>query len=176
MKMEQPTRDSLFDYEPSSPKENSLRLGKEFEDMVGDVIYQCGLVARSYSSRKYQLTYGENAQGIEIKLDRGCTKYGRLSIEIAERLKASHSRWIPSGIYRADKAWAYIQGNESRLWVFPRNILRLLYESGRYEVHEAHGTVRKFYLPIDQADQYAMLKFQNNNYQSHQAPDWIRIG
>lgn len=126
--------------------------GMEFQDFVMLTLQKRGLYVQIFSSKKYQYSIGESFQGIEIKLDREFMKYGRLSIEIAEKTKAENKIWVPSGIYRNDNTWLYVQGNENIFYVFMKHQLITLHKSGKFETGESFGTIRKFYLPIERAD------------------------
>jgi hypothetical protein len=42
-------------------------------------------------------------------------------------------------------------------WIFSKKILQYLYKSGRYKEHEL-PTIKKFYLPITEADKYCAKK------------------
>lgn len=140
---------------PDAKSQTSFQDGLEFQDFVCEqLLKKAGLVVQCFCSRKYQFNRGESVQAVEIKLDNLCLETGRLSIEIAEKSKASNLHFVPSGIYRDDGAWLYIQGNYQKLFIFAKNILILLHESGRYEEHEL-PTIRKFYLPLDDAERYA---------------------
>lgn len=130
--------------------------GLEFQDFVCEVLAREYIVLQNLCSRRSQFMRGENLQGFEIKLDQRCTETGRLSIEVAERVRNDDAlAWTPSGIYRCDNTWLYVQGNSSKLWVFAKNWLIRYHRLKRPHVYESHGTVRKFYLPIDVADECA---------------------
>ena len=60
---------------------------------------------------------------------------------------------------RDDNAWLYIQGNYEALFLFAKNWLRRYYIEKRPELHESHGTVRKFYVPLPVARTYAVKVF-----------------
>ena len=105
----------------------------EFQDFVVDLLLkELGLCISNYSSRYYQQKYGENKQGIEIKLDKRILETGNISIEVAEKSKASNELWIPSGILRADNTWLYLQGNYEIVFVFSKSLLQGIYEA-RYK-------------------------------------------
>lgn len=152
-------------YSPeNSGHDDSLNVGNEFEDFVCVEVAKEGLIIQNIHTKKFQYKTGENLQGFEIKYDGRCTgdnrtvPTNRLSIEIAEKTKAENPNWIPSGIYRDDKSWLYIQGNYNNFWVFSKKLLIQLYKSGRYIIDEM-PTIRKFYLPITDADKYCDTKF-----------------
>lgn len=125
--------------------------GVEFQDFVCVQMAKSGLILQNLGSKRYQLAIGENIQGFEIKLDTLFHKTGRLSIEIAEKPYAAYEKWIPSGIYRNDNTWLYIQGDYKELFIFAKNVLRAWAKKNQPEIHESHGTIKKFYLPLDTA-------------------------
>jgi len=154
--------------ETKYPKENSghydsFQKGQNFEDFVCIQLSKQNIILQNISSRKFQYETGENLQGFEIKYDARCTgdngtkATNRLSIEIAEKTKSENLIFVNSGIYRSDNSWLYIQGNYNTLWIFAKKILVLLHKSKRYEEAEL-PTVRKFYLPIEEADKYCAKK------------------
>jgi len=136
---------------------DSFQSGLEFQDFVCEKLAREGIILQNLSSKKYQFDLGENLQGFEIKLDRRCTDTKRLSIEVAEKTQATNPSWVPSGIYRNDNAWLYIQGNYEVLYIFPTVFLRQLYQRGRFKIEEL-PTIKKFYLPFDKADQWCAKK------------------
>lgn len=154
---------------PNYPRENSghsdsFENGNEFQDFVCIELAKQGIILQNINSKKYQFNVGENIQGFEIKEDTWCTGYNRpyasnrLSIEIAEKSKASNKRYIKSGIYRNDNSWLYIQGNYHCFWIFSVKILRELHRSGRYE-SKKESTIKTFYLPVKDANRYCARKF-----------------
>lgn len=152
----------------SYPKENSgydnsLEKGNMFEDFVCIELAKNNIILQNINSKKFQYETGENLQGFEIKYDARCTgcnntmATNQLSIEIAEKSKADNIYFVPSGIYRSDNSWLYIQGNYHQFWIFSKSILILLHKTNRYKEHEL-PTVRKFYLPLLDADRYCAKK------------------
>jgi hypothetical protein len=143
---------------PNSKNQQSYEDGMAFQDFVCDLLRdEFGIVITNYSSAKMQLGTGENKQGIEIKLDRLCSSTNRLSIEIAEKTRASNYIWANSGIYRNDNSWLYIQGTTTKrivVFLFAKSILRMLHQQKRFQEHE-EPTVRAFYLPFEAATKYA---------------------
>lgn len=146
-------------YYPDAVRSSVFREGVEFQDFVCLQLAARGLVLQNFASKKYQIEHGENVQGAEIKLDTRCTETGRLSIEVAEKTQAANTDWVPSGILRGDNSWLYIQGNRDVLFVFARNWLQRYYRERNPRVHESHGTVRKFYLSLEDAKKYAARWF-----------------
>lgn len=131
--------------------------GAEYQDFVTDTLAEtCGLIVQLYTSKAYQFSKGESRQGIEIKLDSLCTKTGRLSIEVAEKSNSSVAFWTPSGIWRDDNTWLYVQGNYDCLFIFSKKFLRVWEKTARPEYHEEHGTLRAYYLPINEAKKIAL--------------------
>jgi hypothetical protein len=142
---------------------DSFEIGNEFQDFVCLELSKMSIILQNINSKKFQYDIGENLQGFEIKYDARCTgdqgtiPTNRLSIEIAEKTNAINQEYIKSGIYRNDNSWLYIQGNYHMIWIFSKKILKLLYESGRYK-EDFLPTIKKFYLPIQDADRYCSKK------------------
>lgn len=147
----------------NSGYENSFEVGNEFQDFVCMELAKHSVILQNINSKKFQYEVGENLQGFEIKYDRRCTgdknsiATDRLSIEIAEKTKSENTDFVPSGIYRNDNSWLYIQGNYMMFWIFSKNILIKLHQSNRYKEAE-EPTIKKFYLPINDADKYCAKK------------------
>ena len=142
----------------------SFESGLDFQDYVATKLHDIlGVTITNYQSMRWQFADGENRQGIEIKLDRDCIRTKRLSIEIAEKTKATNAEYVPSGIYRNDNSWLYIQGTWLVIFVFAKSLLKLLHRSGRYEGHTL-PTLMGYYLPFDDAYKYAakVLEFDKN--------------
>lgn len=132
----------------TAPRATTFADGIEFQDFVCAELGKQGIILQNFASRKYQFAVGENIQGWEIKLDERCTETGRLSIEIAEKSRSTMPDWTPSGIYRKDNTWLYIQGNCSLLFIFSKAWLQRYHRVKKPPIEESHGTVRKFYLPL----------------------------
>lgn len=144
---------------PDAKHPNEYERGIEFQDFVVEkMASELGIVFTYYQSRKFQFGRGENKQGIETKLDEPSSQTSRLSIEIAEKSRAINPFWIPSGIYRHDNTWLYIQGNYDIFFIFTKNLLKALHKQSKYKEHEEprdNPTVRAFYMPIKDAKKYA---------------------
>lgn len=133
----------------------SVERGNIFQDIVMMELRRKGIFIQTFTSREYQFRVGESPQGVEIKLDARCLETNQLSIEIAEKSGPALLNYTPSGIYRSDNTWLYVQGNEKCIFAFQKNILQMLHRSGkRYKEHEL-PTIRKFYLPLADAHKYA---------------------
>ena len=141
---------------PDAPHMNSLDLGAQFMDFVMETLQKRGVILQPYTSKKKQFETGESLQGWEVKLDNRFIDTGRLSIEIAEKSRRDIPVWTPSGIYRRDNTWIYIQGNFKKFYWFQKNFLLLLHRSGKYTEDEYNGTIKKFYLPIADAEKYGI--------------------
>ncbi|WP_339684248.1 hypothetical protein [Gimesia maris] len=127
---------------------NKLKAGEAFQDFVKKHIQeQLHIPINYYTSKEEQYNIGESKQGIEVKLDNRCTETGRLSIEIAEKTKAQNKNFIPSGIFRQDNTWLYLQGNYDMFFIFSKKVLQRFYYCNKPDIHEL-PTIRKFYLPI----------------------------
>lgn len=149
--------------EKNSGHKDSFEIGNQFQDFVCIELAKDGIILQNINSKKFQYETGENLQGFEIKYDARCTgdnntvATNQLSIEIAEKTKEVNSNYVPSGIYRGDNSWMYIQGNYNMFWIFPKKLLVLLHKMKKYKEHEL-PTIKKYYLPINDADKYCAKK------------------
>jgi len=149
-------------YYPDADRSTVFEEGLQFQDFVVDLLMnELGIALSNYSSKYYQQNYGENRQGIEIKLDNRILQTRNVSIEVAEKSRADIKTWTPSGIMRNDNSWLYIQGNYNIVFVFGKAILQKLYKS-RYvnEVWEPKDTIRTFRMKIEDAEKYALKIFR----------------
>ena len=150
-----------LDYKyPDGDRPTLFEEALKFQDFVTDLLLkELGLVVSAYSSRYYQYNFGESRQGIEIKLDMRMSDTGNISIEVAEKSRASIEHWTPSGIMRDDNTWLYIQGNYNTIYIFGKKFLRQLYEA-RYinSVRDAKSTLRAFLMPRTEADKYCLRR------------------
>jgi len=96
--------------------EEKLVEGLEYQDFVAEKLYHFGLPLFNYASKKYQIEYGENKLGVEIKFDQKFEKTRNLYIETAEKTRPEIENYSPSGIYRNDNTWLYVQGNKKIFW------------------------------------------------------------
>ena len=147
---------------PDSANKRSFEDGMEFQDWIVRQFNKAGFYIQLNTSRLYQYAEGESVQRCEIKLDNGCTKYGRLSIEIAERTRNDPGRlWTPSGIYTNNDTVFYLQGNKDIAFLFDRKFLQRWWEFQRDEQGMKHaefnGTIRKFYMSLDTAKEYSIM-------------------
>jgi len=150
--MEMKSPDPLY---PDCKDPESYQSGLEFQDFVCELLREeLGIVITNYQSRRFQFGVGENRQGVEIKLDRDILQSNNVSIEVAEKTRADNPYYAPSGIYRRDNSWLYIQGNWEIVFIFSKNVLRLLHESGRYKT-DALPTLKRFLLPVGDARRFA---------------------
>ena len=138
----------------------------EFQDFVVDIfLKELGIVISNYSSRYYQNKYGENRQGIEIKLDTRMTDTKRISFELYEKVNASIPYWTPSGILRNDNSWLYLQGNYELIYIFSKSFLIKLYEAKyKDKIWQPKDTIKTFLMPFKEADKYCLKKIYPSNY------------
>lgn len=149
---------------PDCKDKDSLENGYSFQDFVCIELAKESIILQNILSKKFQYQIGENLQGWEIKLDREFLKTGRLSIEIAEKIRADISYWTPSGIYRNDNSWLYIQGNFECFFIFGKKFLINLHnvKNGNGDKKYKEGeipTLKKFYLPLIDAEKYCLKKW-----------------
>lgn len=130
--------------------------GAEFEDYASTILAKhLHLVAPAYKSRRYQLEVGESIGRVEYKLDRGCIRYGHLSIEIGE-CPPGAKVYVPSGILRKDNSIWYCQGCKGLLYLFAKETLLRYYSDvvlpqAKQRIHE-FPTLQAFHLNFDEAD------------------------
>ena len=69
---------------------------------------------------------GENRLGVEFKYDQRFRQTGNLYIETAEKARPRRGEYAPSGIYRDDNTWLWVQGDHQSVAVFlKRELVRL---------------------------------------------------
>jgi len=147
-----------------SKNKRSFADGMQFQDFVVEKFNEWGFYIQLYASRLYQLQRGESVQRVEIKLDKGCFKYGHLSIETAERKNLS-SQWVHSGIYRPDSVF-YVQGNEDVLYMFLRRDLVRWHEAIGSVFDEPLPTIRRFFIDLPDADELCIAKWGEEGWTS----------
>ena len=124
-------------------RKDTAEVGEKFE------LYMARLMGWTRCvTKEDQIGIGDTKEGYEIKLDARCTDTRRISIEIAENTPR-HLKWMPSGIYAANSAIWYVQGNYKIVWVFLREKLIAYFEEKRPLV-TFKKTIATFYLSLDQ--------------------------
>uniref|UniRef100_A0A6M3LG26 Uncharacterized protein n=1 Tax=viral metagenome TaxID=1070528 RepID=A0A6M3LG26_9ZZZZ len=128
-------------------------IGLEYQDFVGEILCQNGIVIMNYVSKKYQFSSGENKMGVEIKHDKMFRDTGNLYIELEEKSNPDNKNYIKSGIKRNDNTWLYVIGDYKTIYIFPKNLLLKLSEE--YEPIENNTkTSIGFLLPIKEAEKH----------------------
>lgn len=130
-----------------------LEQGLEFQDIVTRALYQRGIVIVGYSSRRFQMSEGENMLGAEIKNDARFRETGNLYLEVAEKAHPDRPLYSVSGIHRKDNAWLYVIGDRQEVWVFSTKYLQML--EPRYK-HVETPTSKGFLMPIADAHKYCV--------------------
>jgi len=142
--------------------EEKLVEGLEYQDFVAEKLYHFGLPLFNYASKKYQIEYGENKLGVEIKFDQKFEKTRNLYIETAEKTRPEIENYSPSGIYRNDNTWLYVQGNKKIFFIFSKKFLRQLFETGKYkEIEIGMKTSKGFLMPNADAEKYSAKIWKN---------------
>jgi hypothetical protein len=148
------------------PNRNAVEDGHEFEDFARFCCIEKGLITHTNKSAKYQITQGENPQGIEFKRDNISIKTDRYSIEFENKSK-THNKWKPSGILGWNH-WCYVQGNEKFFHVFASKLLQYIYYQWKYDLIDLDShiepTVKGFYLPLKRADELCLFKYPDDFY------------
>lgn len=147
---------------PDEKRVGSFEEGLKYQEFIKRHLF---LRIDYYISKEEQYRIGESVQGIEVKYDSWISKSNRLSIEVAEKTRASQADWIPSGIYRPDNTALYVQGDYHQFFVFHKSVLCNLHTATtpypshhnprRYEEHET-PTIRAFYLLLKDAHRHSL--------------------
>jgi hypothetical protein len=135
-----------------------LEKGLQFQDYVTEKLYDVGLPVVGYSSKKFQCSNGENKCGFEIKFDDKVKDTGNLYIEIAEKSDEKNINFIASGIYRNDNTWLYIIGDYSKIFIFSKKQLRMVFERKNAFKNVETKTSRGFLLPAKYAEEKLAIK------------------
>jgi len=133
--------------------ERMLEEGLEFQDEVSKQLWEMGIILKSYLSRSYQYSIGENMFGAEIKYDKKFRETGNLYIETAEKSNPYKSEYVKSGVYRNDNAWLYIIGDKELFYIFSSKHLKML-EANCKTV--TTSTSQGFLLPIKDAQHHCI--------------------
>lgn len=148
---------------------NTFESGEKFAEFAAKKLNPFGITSWTFGSHHQQFNIGENAQGIEYKLDMPCMRTSRLSIELYEKTDAANLNWIPSGIFREDNSWLYVQGNYEIIFVFSKKWLRRMYRQRLYASKWSRevivldwppapeSTIRRFFLEFEVAQIGAAL-------------------
>ena len=97
--------------------------GSQYQDFISQKFTEMGMPLVMYVSKRFQYDVGENTAGVEIKFDGKYHKTGNLYIETAEKSHPDNPDFIPSGIYRSDNAWLYVQGDYKTIFIFGKKHL-----------------------------------------------------
>ncbi len=132
-----------------------LEEGILFQDFITMQLHKVGIVLQPINSKRFQLER-ENLLGLEIKYDRKMSVTGNLYFETAEKADPNNPRYVPSGIYRADKCWLYGIGDYREFHIFSKTMLRILHKKGHGKrVENGTKTSKGFVLPVEQAKVYS---------------------
>jgi hypothetical protein len=135
-----------------------LVIGQDYEDFVVPVLWARGWPTYVYRSKEAQWACGESLNNIEVKLDNGFRKSGRLFIETRERRSADgSSEWRRSGIYDEHNPRLYVIGDYETVYVLGVRWLRAIadrLESGSFP--KDAPTAECVFLPLNLAEKYAV--------------------
>jgi hypothetical protein len=139
--------------------QSRLPVGQKFQDHCAvQIMKNLNIPLVNLQSKEFQFEIGENLQGFEIKYDQNFVSTNNLYIETEHRV-SPEQEYYKGGIFREDNSWLYCIGNYEIIYIFPKNLLILLYNSGRYPVIENNlMTSKGFLLPKHDADKYAATK------------------
>lgn len=104
--------------------EDKLEVGLQYQDFITLKLYSMGWSLNQFSSLKYQVEYGENIAGIEIKNDLQMQKTHNIYIELYE--KAHTGSFAFSGINRQDNTILWLIGDYNVAYVFVKKQLKYL--------------------------------------------------
>jgi hypothetical protein len=144
----------MADVRTHSDFTRDLAAGQQYEDFVQRVLWQHGYIFVLHRSAKYQWSHGESVGGIEIKLDRNCSRTGNLYIETEERRTTDGlSSWRPSGIHDEPRPSLYAIGDYTVVYLLSVNWLL-----GVEPFHDRHTgpTMKGFLLRVDKARLWAV--------------------
>ena len=139
-----------------------IQSGALYQDFITDLFASAvGIPISVYGSKQYQYAVGESRQGVEIKHDKKYALTGNLWIELGEKAAPRPGDYAESGINRSDNTWLYVIGDYDIVFVFPKNVLRLV--ATRYKRRENNtATSVGYLLPDVDARKYAALVLTPN--------------
>jgi hypothetical protein len=111
----------------------NLKTGEAYQDFISLKLYEAGIPICLFSSKEYQIRYGESIAGIEIKYDGQLEKTGNLYFETHEKSVPKNIEYVPSGILREDNSWLYGIGNFSVFFIIPNLSLQRFYAHPKRE-------------------------------------------
>lgn len=138
---------------------DNLRLAKVFEDFVYHQLLLEGVCIVRFDSQEYQCAVGENAGGVEVKIDRKFRETGNLFIETEEKSHAACD-WKLSGILRPDNSWLYAIGDFDGFYILSITLMRIMHrmaganEGFKFRRVET-ATARGFLFPVTEAKRFA---------------------
>lgn len=119
-----------------------------FGDFCEDVLWRNGIALGLYRGRKYPLSRLGAELIYQERVDDGL------------HFETQNGHGVPSGIY--GESWLCVIGNYHVVWIFGTKTLRLLFETGRYNVVEADGK-KWFMLSREDAEKYCLKKIDGKD-------------
>lgn len=104
-----------------------LQFGMEFQDYMTIQLCKLGINLNNFCSKKYQMKYGENLKGIEIKHDKGIKEFGNIYIEVSA-INKNGDEMIKGGATYEDNDKYYLVGDETECFIFKKSRLKGLYK------------------------------------------------
>ena len=114
------------DREKTSYFNEKLQIAFDFEQYIYKLFSDKGLDLGEYTTPAGQYN-GENELGVEIKNDTLIKKTGNIYIEYMEKLKASNSVFVNSGILKEDNTKYILIGDYDGFWIFRKDKLIEIY-------------------------------------------------
>lgn len=125
-----------------------LDIGQTFQDYVQEQLYNRGIIAQFWCSKKYQIERGEGITGIEVKCDDKYKQTGNLFIEFR---RWKNNEWIPTDLYRKE-TWLYVIGDKEKCWCMLTSQLKRLVDKYPHRIVDYDFKVEGFLLPIAMAN------------------------
>ena len=152
--------------QPSIEYNRKLAMGNRFEEYVYPHLYDTwGVLIESCKTYEEQCDVGENYFGIEIKYDDMSKRTTNIYIETAEKSDESKPDFSNSGIHRVDNSWLFLNGTETKFYIFLIKELRILEQTEDW-ITTGNPTSKGFLIPKKDADMLAW-KIIVPNYKDH---------
>lgn len=122
----------------------SNEIGSVYQDILSRELLNYGIVIQCHTSCFFQMNYGENPQGIEIKHDSKIVETNNIFFEFSA-INKKGDKFVNGGIEKQDNAWLYIIGNGKECWIFAKNQLQSLFRKVKQNpipYHEKGITLR----------------------------------
>ena len=103
---------------------DNLEAGQAYEQFIVGKWLNFFTDPLNMNEGKWAQLQGENAAGVEIKLDRNHRRTGNLYIETKEKSNPENADYFPSGIWRDDNTQWFLVGDRHEAFIFDVLVLR----------------------------------------------------